>query len=81
MPRNGSAGAGVESRPGERDSVFHPSPGEVQREKEEDVMESETFWNRWKRENLPLECIYCLYFITVNLNKLLKLKIESGNEM
>ena len=42
---------------GERDSVFPPSPGEVQREKEEDVMESETFWNRWKRENLPPECI------------------------
>ncbi len=42
---------------GERDSVFLPSPGDVQREKEEDVMESETFWNRWKRENLPPECI------------------------
>ncbi len=28
---------------GERDSVFPPSPGEVQREKGEDVMESETF--------------------------------------
>ncbi len=42
---------------GERDRVFPPSPGEVQREKEEDVMESETFWNRWKRENLPPECI------------------------
>jgi hypothetical protein len=32
---------------GERDR------GEVQREKEENVMEPETHWNRWKREIYP----------------------------
>jgi hypothetical protein len=42
---------------GEGDSVFPPLPEEVQREKEEGVMEPETHWNRWKRENLPPECI------------------------
>jgi hypothetical protein len=45
---------------GERERVFPPSPGEVQREKEEEVMEPETPWNRWKRENLPPEYIWCL---------------------
>ena len=47
---------------GERDSVFPPSQEEVQREKKEDVIEPETHWNRWKRENLPLECIWCLNY-------------------
>jgi hypothetical protein len=42
---------------GEKDSVFSPSPGEVQREMEEDVMKPETHWSRWKRENQPPECI------------------------
>ncbi len=61
MPRNGSAGAGVESRLGERDSVFPPSPGEVQREKEEKIY--------------PLNA-FSVFILTVNLNKLLNLKFE-----
>jgi hypothetical protein len=38
-------------------SATRPTLREVQREIEEDVMEPETPWIRWKRENLPRKCI------------------------
>jgi hypothetical protein len=54
---------------GERDR------GEVQREKEEDVMEPETHWNRWKRENLPPLNAFSVLFITVKSEYIIKFEI------